>query len=101
MRMAALIFALFLAGCGRSGYHMMNISGAMPKLDFHMTRASDGTAVTGRDYRGKVVALYFGYTNCPDVCPATLASLTDMIGRMKSRDVEVLFVSVDPARDSP
>src|ERR1700761_6680806 len=109
MRVAALIFALFLAGCGtlslagcspEGRYHMMNISGAMPKLDFHMTRASDGAAVTGKDYRGKVVALYFGYTNCPDVCPATLANLTDMIGRVKSPDVRVLFVSVDPARDS-
>ena len=56
--------------------------------------------MTGQDYRGKVVALYFGYTNCPDVCPATLANLTDMIGRVKSPDVRVLFVSVDPARDT-
>jgi protein SCO1/2 len=100
MRIAALIFALLLAGCGKSPFHMTDISGAMPKLDFHLTRASDGAAVRGQDYRGKVVALYFGYTNCPDVCPATLANLTDMMGRVKSRDVRVLFVSVDPARDS-
>jgi protein SCO1 len=110
MRIVALLFVLVLAGCGAlslagcspaAGYHMMNISGAMPKLDFHMTRASDGAAVTGHDYRGKVVALYFGYTNCPDVCPATLANLADMIGRVKSPDVKVLFVSVDPNRDDP
>ena len=79
---------------------MTDISGAMPVLDFHMTRASDGAAVTGADYRGKVVALYFGYTNCPDVCPATLANLTGMLEKVKSPDVRVLFVSVDPARDS-
>lgn len=100
MRIAALLIALVLAGCGRSGFHMTDISGAMPRLDFRMTRTSDGAAVTGQDYRGKVIALYFGYTNCPDVCPATLANLTDMIGRVKNPDVRVLFVSVDPARDT-
>jgi protein SCO1/2 len=97
---AALLFALFLAGCGRSTYHMTDISGAMPRLDFRMTRANDGAAVTGADYRGKLVVLYFGYTNCPDVCPATLANLADMLGKVKSPDIRVLFVSVDPARDT-
>jgi protein SCO1/2 len=101
MRIAALFFALLLAGCSPAGhFHMNNVSGAMPKLDFHMIRTSDGAAVTGQDYRGKVVALYFGYTNCPDVCPATLGNLTDMIGRVKNPDLRVLFVSVDPARDT-
>jgi protein SCO1/2 len=109
MRIAAPFFALLLAGCGalfQAGcspaghFHMTDISGAMPKLDFHMIRTSDGAAVTGRDYRGKVVALYFGYTNCPDVCPATLGNLTDMIGRVKNPDLRVLFVSVDPVRDT-
>jgi protein SCO1/2 len=100
MRVFALALMVLLAGCGRSSFHMTDISGAMPKLDFHLTRASDGTAVTGQDYQGKVVALYFGYTNCPDVCPATLANLADMIGRVKNPDVLVLFVSVDPARDT-
>ena len=46
------------------------------------------------------MALYFGYTNCPDVCPATLANLTEMLGKVKNPDVRVLFVSVDPARDT-
>ena len=100
MRKIALFLALLLTGCGRSSFHMTDISGAMPALDFHMTRASDGVAVTGGDYRGKVVALYFGYTNCPDICPATLANLTGMLEKVKSPDVKVLFVSVDPARDS-
>ena len=111
MRIPALLFAfLLLAGCGSSfllagcspagRFHMTDISGAMPKLNFHMTRASDGAAVTGADYRGKLVVLYFGYTNCPDVCPATLANLAEMLGKVKSPDVRVLFVSVDPARDT-
>ena len=100
MRIIALTFALLLAGCGRSSFHMTDISGAMPDLDFHMTRAGDGAAGTGAEYKGKVVVLYFGYTNCPDICPATLANLTRMLDKVKSPDVRVLFVSVDPARDS-
>ena len=101
MRYAALFLALMLAACGRSDFHMTDISGAMPRLDLHMTRASDGAAVSGESYRGKVVVLYFGYTNCPDVCPATLANLTDMLNRLGRKDVQVLFVSVDPNRDTP
>jgi protein SCO1/2 len=101
MRYAALFLALMLAACGRSGFHMTDISGAMPKLDLHMTRASDGAAVSGKSYRGKVVVLYFGYTNCPDVCPATLANLTGMLGKLDSKNVQILFVTVDPHRDTP
>ena len=101
MRILALALALLLAGCGKPSSHMTDISGAMPALDFHLTRANDGTAVSGADYRGKVVALYFGYTNCPDICPATLTNLADMVARVGSPDVAVLFVTVDPARDTP
>jgi protein SCO1/2 len=96
----ALILALMLAACGRQSFHMTDISGAMPRLDFHMIRASDGAAVTGESYRGKLALLYFGYTNCPDVCPATLANLAGMLARVRSKDVQVLFVTVDPNRDT-
>lgn len=98
MRMVALILMLVLAGCSKPAWHMTDISGAMPRLDFHMT--ADGKPVTAADYRGKVVALYFGYTHCPDVCPTTLANLTDMLGKVASPDVAVLFVTVDPNRDT-
>jgi len=100
MRIIALALALLLAGCGRTSFHMTDISGAMPALDFHLSRASDGAAVSGADYRGKVVALYFGYTNCPDVCPTTLTNLADMLAKVGSPDVRVLFVTVDPGRDT-
>src|SRR5579862_871692 len=100
MRMAALFLALLLAGCSRPSFHMTDISGGPPKLDFHMARASDGAAVNGASYRGKVVALYFGYTHCPDICPTTLANLTAMLGQVNSPDVQVLFVTVDPDRDT-
>lgn len=67
-----------------------------------MVRASDGAAVTAQDYRGRVVLLYFGYTHCPDVCPATLANLSDVLRRLgpEADKVRVLFVTVDPNRDS-
>jgi protein SCO1/2 len=99
MRITALIFAMLaLLGCSKPAWHMTDISGAMPKLDFHM--ASAGRPVSAQDYRGHVVALYFGYSHCPDVCPATLANLTDMMAKVGSPDVRVLFVTVDPDRDT-
>lgn len=100
MRYAALLLALMLAACGRSPFHMTDIGGAMPPLTLQMTRASDGAAVDGRTFRGKVVLLYFGYTNCPDVCPATLANLAGMLNRLHNKDIQILFVTVDPRRDT-
>ena len=75
----------------------------MPALKLSLTRVNDGSAVHGSDYGGKVAVLYFGYTHCPDVCPATLANLSEAIAELgpKANDVRVLFVTVDPARDTP
>lgn len=101
MRYAALFFALMLAACGRAPFHMTDISGAMPRLDFKLTRAGDGQVVTGQSYRGQVVVLYFGYTNCPDICPATLANMAGVLSKVNSKNVRLLFVSVDPNRDTP
>ena len=99
MRIPALIFAMLaLLGCSKPAWHMTDISGAMPRLDFHMR--ANGKPVTGADLRGKVVALYFGYTHCPDVCPATLANLTGMAAKVTSPNLRILFVTVDPARDT-
>jgi protein SCO1/2 len=95
-----LFVAFLLAGCGRNNFHMTDISGAMPKLDFRLARASDGAAASGRTYRGKVVVLYFGYTNCPDICPTTLTNLTEMLAKVRNPNVRVLFVTVDPDRDT-
>ncbi len=55
------------------------------------------------DYRDDVVVMYFGYTNCPDFCPATLSKLAKVRERLgdKADDVQVLMISVDPERDSP
>ncbi len=51
--------------------------------------------------RGKVVALYFGYTHCADECPLTVAKLSHAIAALASDRAEVVFVTVDPARDTP
>ena len=79
-----------------------DISGVMPDLKFTMQRANDGAGVTQDSYRGKITLLYFGYTHCPDVCPATLSNLAGVLKDLgpRANDVRVLFVSVDPARDN-
>ena len=99
MRTATLIFAMLaLFGCSKPSWHMTDISGAMPKLEFRMTAA--GKPVSAEAFRGKVVALFFGYTHCPDVCPATLANLAGMAAKVGSPDLRILFVTVDPERDT-
>jgi protein SCO1/2 len=74
----------------------------MPDLDFKLID-DHGKPVTGADYRGKVTVLYFGYTHCPDVCPLTLAQLHVVMQRLGplADGARILFVSVDPARDTP
>ena len=54
------------------------------------------------DFRGKIVLLYFGYTSCPDVCPADLADIALMLRSLGDRagEVQPLFVTLDPSRDS-
>ena len=104
-RLAALVIALALAcvaGCSRGPpYHLQSIQGLMPRLEFQLMD-DDGREVNAERYRGNVVLLYFGYTHCPDVCPTTLAALGAALGRLgaDASRVTVLFVTVDPARDT-
>jgi protein SCO1/2 len=73
-----------------------------PAADFTLTRA-DGREFRLRDQRGSVVAMSFGYTFCPDVCPTTLAELAqvrDRLGEAGTR-LRIVFVTVDPERDTP
>jgi protein SCO1/2 len=100
---AAALFALLaFAGSPARTWNSDDMTGAMPALDFTMTRASDGKTVTAADYKGKIVLLYFGYTFCPDVCPTTLLNITTALESMgkQADDVRVLFVTVDPNRDT-
>lgn len=70
--------------------------------DFSM-EASNGEVVSLSDFRGKPVLVYFGYTFCPDVCPTTLSDLKTMMNTLgkKADNVQVIMISVDPARDTP
>ncbi|WP_158243151.1 SCO family protein [Acidimangrovimonas sediminis] len=99
-----MLGATALAAC-RHGkpFHSVDVTGALPALDFTLTRASDGRTVTQADYRGALVMLFFGYTHCPDVCPLTMGNLAQVLDRMGdgARDIRVLFVTVDPNRDTP
>ncbi len=94
---------VLLAACGSGEpWHALDVSDSSPPLALTMTRASDGREVTAADYRGKVVMLYFGYTFCPDICPTTLANMAAILDQLRHRakPVRVLFVTVDPERDT-
>ena len=62
-----------------------------------------GKTVTDRSFRGKYMLVYFGYTFCPDVCPTTLTQVADALDKLGARadQVQPLFITVDPARDTP
>ena len=95
--------ALPVAGCDRkTQWHETDISGSLPSLAFNMTDAMSGAPASAADFRGKVTLLYFGYTLCPDFCPTTLTNLAAILQRLgkQADQVRVLFVTVDPNRDS-
>ena len=105
MRRTLLLFLLaLLAACSHapSPWQLTDVRGHLPDLRFHLTD-DRGRPVTGTSFRGKTVLLYFGYTHCPDVCPTTLAHLTVALQNLGplAREVRVLFLSVDPGRDTP
>lgn len=62
-----------------------------------------GKQVTDRDFRGKYMLVYFGYTFCPDVCPTTLNEVSDAIDHLgaKANELQPIFITVDPKRDTP
>ncbi|MDA8094997.1 MAG: SCO family protein [Betaproteobacteria bacterium] len=100
---ALLCGMVLLLGACQPHVHgaLYRIAGLMPSLAFRMT-SDRGQSVTARTYRNKVVLLYFGYTHCTDACPTTLARLSRavrLLGR-EAGDVRILFVTVDPARDT-
>jgi protein SCO1/2 len=97
-----IISSLLLAGCdGGPKFKSTDITG----VDYG--RSLELTDHTGRlrrleDFRGKAVVLFFGFTHCPDVCPTTLAELSQAMKQLgaDAERVQVLFVTVDPERDT-
>lgn len=80
-----------------------DITGAPFGRHFELTD-HNGVRRTLKDFAGKVVVMFFGYTHCPDVCPTTLSDMAQAFKLMSAEEagrVQVLFVTVDPERDTP
>lgn len=101
-RWIILALALVLGACdSKPQFASTDISGADYAKDFALTDHT-GKPRTMADFRGKAVVIFFGYTQCPDICPTTM---TGMVEAMKllgedAKKVQVLFVTVDPERDT-
>ena len=101
----AILFAL-LAGCGQKDYSKevfpKDLTGAGYGRNFRLDDF-DGKTRQLVDFRGRVVVLFFGYTHCPEVCPTTLSDLAAALKKMGNdgKKVQVLFVTIDPERDTP
>lgn len=106
LTLAVIVAALHLSGCDKPGpaFHSTDISGArfgrLAALD--ALTDHNGRRFASTDLRGKVVVVFFGYIQCPDICPTKLVSLQEtmrLLGPAADR-VQVLFVTVDPERDT-
>jgi protein SCO1 len=101
-----LLLCLLLSGCDAaklpSPFHASEVAGNFAQADFKLTD-HHGTPRTLADFRGKVVLLFFGYVHCPDVCPTTLADMAQAMQLLgdDAKRVQVLFITVDPERDTP
>jgi protein SCO1/2 len=93
---------LLLAGCdGGSKFKSTDITGAEYGKSLALTDHT-GQPRKLEDFRGKAVVVFFGFTHCPDICPTTLADLSAAIKSLgpQAEKVQVLFVTVDPERDT-
>lgn len=105
-RILLLVLLLLLAACGEHApapWHSTDISGANFGQALLGLKDQHGKPTTLADFRGRVVLLFFGYTACPDVCPATLARYAAVMKALgpEAGRVQVLFVTLDPERDTP
>ena len=100
--------AVFIAGCNRAGdaaapgFRGIDLTGAPYGRNFRLTDA-DGRERTLADYKGKAVLLYFGFVQCPDVCPTALiraAKVKQLLGADGDK-LQVIFITIDPERDTP
>lgn len=104
----AALAGLALGGCdrlssaGKPTFNGVDITGAQLGTDFRLMDHR-GTPRSVGDFRGKAVVLFFGFTHCPDMCPTTLADLASVVRMLgpEGNRVQVLFVTVDPRRDTP
>lgn len=103
-RSSLVLLALSLAACSPQApkFRSSDITGADFGRELALT-GHDGKPRSLADFRGKLVVLSFGFTHCPDICPTTLADLAAVMKKLgpDAARVQVLFVSVDPERDTP
>ena len=104
---AALALCLALGACdglgnSRTPFKGIDVTGAAMGRELRLTDF-DGRPRSLEDFRGKVVVVTFGYTQCPDVCPTTLQDIAGALKKLgpDASRVQVLFVTVDPKRDKP
>jgi protein SCO1 len=105
LRTLILVAALAVAACSapeRPQFKNADITGADYAKDFNLTDHT-GKPRHLADFRGQVVTVFFGYTQCPDVCPTSLAAMAEVMRLMgpDAGKVQVLFITVDPERDTP
>ena len=102
--LALVVLLGLIGGCRHhdGGWHATDVTGTYPPLEFSMARAPSGKTVTAADFRGHVVMVYFGYSNCVTVCPVTLGNVKRVFERLgpAARRIRMLFVTVDPSRDT-
>src|SRR5207247_1011465 len=102
--LGAALLALACAACGPGGpkFEGSDVTGVGFGRDFKLVD-HNGKSRTLADFRGKAVVLFFGYTQCPDACPTTMAELAAVMRELgaDADRVQVLFVTVDPERDTP
>jgi protein SCO1/2 len=105
----ALATTLLLSACDRLGgapagpsFAGINITGAEYARELNLPD-TDGRMRSLADFKGKVLVVFFGYTQCPDVCPTTMVELADVVQKLGAdgQRVQGIFVSVDPERDTP
>ncbi|MBU3738608.1 MAG: SCO family protein [Rhodoferax sp.] len=91
-----------LVGCGKTSFHAVDITGADYARGFSLPD-HNGRLRTLKDFDGRVVVLFFGYTQCPDVCPTSMLELAEarrLLGGEGDR-LQGLFITLDPERDTP
>ncbi len=97
-----LASSLLLSACGKP--YAYNGTPLDPPKDLYDITATnwDGSTFRLSDHQGRVLLVFFGYTFCPDVCPTTLAEMVQLYSLLgdKAKDVDVVFISVDPERDT-
>jgi len=97
----AAAWACALAACSPPTFKAVDITGAPYASSFSLNAAGGGRR-TLADFRGKVVVVFFGFTQCPDVCPTTLSDLAEVRKRLGADGdrLQVVFITIDPERDT-